>query len=109
MKSVLDVTSASFQKEVLESQEPVLVDFWATWCPPCRRLSPKVEELAEEYKGRLKVAKIDSDSNQDLAARYQIQALPTLLFFKDGQVKASLVGDHQKTAIARQIDTVLVG
>jgi thioredoxin 1 len=107
MKSVLDVTSASFQKEVLESDEPVLVDFWATWCPPCRRLSPKVEELAEEYKGRLKVAKIDSDSNQDLAAKYQIQALPTLLFFKKGQVKGSLVGDHQKSAIAQQIDSLL--
>ena len=107
MRSVLDVTSETFQREVLESSEPVLVDFWATWCPPCRRLSPKVEELAEEYRGRLKVAKIDSDSNQDLAAKYQIQALPTLLFFKKGQVLGQLVGDHQKAKIAEQIDTLL--
>jgi thioredoxin 1 len=107
MRSVVDVTSETFQREVLESSEPVLVDFWATWCPPCRRLSPKVEELAEEYRGRLKVAKIDSDSNQDLAARYQIQALPTLLFFKKGKVLGQLVGDHQKSKIAEQIDTLL--
>jgi thioredoxin 1 len=107
LRSVVDVTSGTFQKEVLESTEPVLVDFWATWCPPCRRLSPKVEELAEEYRGRLKVDKIDSDSNQDLAARFEIRALPTLLFFKKGQVQASLVGDHQKSAIARQIDSLL--
>jgi thioredoxin 1 len=102
-----DVTSATFDQEVLQSPEPVLVDFWATWCPPCRRLSPKVEELAQEYKGRLRVAKIDVDSNQDLAARYQIQAMPTLLFFKKGEVQASLVGDQQKQVIARQIDSLL--
>jgi thioredoxin 1 len=102
-----DVTSATFDQEVLQSPEPVLVDFWATWCPPCRRLSPKVEELAQEYKGRLRVAKIDVDSNQDLAARYQIQAMPTLLFFKKGEVHASLVGDQQKQVIARQIDSLL--
>jgi len=107
MSSVLDVTSATFQKEVLESGEPVLVDFWATWCPPCRRLSPKVAELAQEYSGRVKVAKIDSDSNQDLAARYQVQALPTLLFFKGGQVQGQLVGDQQKTTIAQQLDGML--
>jgi thioredoxin 1 len=107
MGAVLDVTSATFQAEVLESQQPVLVDFWATWCPPCRRLSPKVEELAQEYSGRVKVAKIDSDSNQDLAARYQVQALPTLLFFKDGKVQGQLVGDQQKGAIARHLDGLL--
>jgi thioredoxin 1 len=102
-----DVTSATFDQEVLQSPEPVLVDFWATWCPPCRRLSPKVEELAQEYQGRLRVAKIDVDSNQDLAARYQIQAMPTLLFFKKGEVQAALVGDQQKQVIARQIDSLL--
>jgi len=107
MSSVLDVTSATFQKEVLDAPEPVLVDFWATWCPPCRRLAPKVAELAEEYRGRVKVAKIDSDSNQELAARYQVQALPTLLFFKGGQVQGALVGDQQKSAIAQQLDGLL--
>ena len=107
MSSVLDVTSATFQKEVLDAGEPVLVDFWATWCPPCRRLAPKVAELAEEYRGRVKVAKVDSDSNQELAARYQVQALPTLLFFKGGQVQGSLVGDQQKSTIAQQLDGML--
>ena len=100
----LHVTNASFEAEVLRSSEPVLVDFWATWCPPCRMIAPAVEELASEYAGKAKVAKLDVDENPEIAQRYGVQSIPTLLVFKDGQVVEQRVGALPKAEMARMLD-----
>ena len=101
---VLHVTSANFEAEVLRSSEPVLVDFWAAWCPPCRMIAPAVEALAQEYEGKAKVAKLDVDENPDLAERYGVQSIPTLLVFKDGQVVEQRIGALPKAEMARMLD-----
>lgn len=92
MGNVSELTQNEFKTEVLESSTPVLVDFWAPWCGPCRRVAPLVEELAQQYAGRLKVCKIDVDHNQELAASYGINSIPTLMIFKDGEVVDRFVG-----------------
>ena len=107
MTEVLDVTESSFDSDVLQSEQPVLIDFWAEWCTPCKRLSPVIAELAEEYKGRLRVAKIDADANPELAAKYQVRALPTVLFLKGGTVSGSLVGNQPKATLQSTIDDLL--
>ncbi|GEN10180.1 thioredoxin [Myxococcus fulvus] len=89
---VIELGDARFHQEVLESKEPVLVDFTATWCPPCRAIAPTVAALATEYRGRMKVAKLDVDANQETAQRYNIRSVPALLLFKDGQVVQQLLG-----------------
>ncbi|MCK8501034.1 thioredoxin [Myxococcus sp. MISCRS1] len=89
---VIELGDARFHQEVLESKEPVLVDFTAAWCPPCRAIAPTVAALATEYRGRLKVAKLDVDANQETAQRYNIRSVPALLLFKDGQVVQQLLG-----------------
>ena len=89
---VLMVGDSDFKKEVLESDQPVLVDFWATWCAPCRTIAPAVEELAGRYKGKVKVAKLNVDENQDTPQSYGIRMLPTLLVFKGGKVVDQLIG-----------------
>jgi thioredoxin 1 len=89
---VITINDESFRKEVLEAQEPVLVDFTAQWCAPCRYLAPTVEALATDYKGRVKVAKVDVDENQGVAEQYGIRSMPTLLFFKKGVVVGQVVG-----------------
>jgi thioredoxin 1 len=104
---VLDVTQANFDEKVLQSPIPVLVDFWAEWCGPCRQLAPVIKQLASEYQGKLRVAKVDADANPELAAKFQVRALPTLLFIKAGAVAGSLVGNQPKATLARHIDTVL--
>jgi thioredoxin 1 len=101
---VLHLTSANFETEVLRSSEPVLVDFWATWCPPCRMIAPTVEALAGEYAGKAKVGKLDVDESPDLAQRYGVQSIPTLLVFKDGQVVEQRIGALPKAEIARMLD-----
>lgn len=90
---ISDTTDAAFQSEVLESNLPVLVDFWATWCGPCRALAPHVEAIAHDFSGRLKVVKMDIDSNPKTPASYGIRGIPTLLVFKGGQVVDKLVGN----------------
>lgn len=90
---ISDTTDDAFQSEVLDSKLPVLVDFWATWCGPCRALAPHVETIATEFSGRLKVVKIDIDSNPQTPAKYGIRGIPTLLIFKDGQMVDKLVGN----------------
>jgi thioredoxin 1 len=101
------VTEATFDGEVLKSEIPVLVDFWAEWCGPCRLVAPIVEELAGEYAGRLKVTKVDVDDNQSLAMRYQIMSIPTLGVFRKGELVERIVGFFPKAEIKRRLDGAL--
>ena len=102
-----DVTDATFEEQVLEASEPVLVDFWAAWCAPCRMLAPTIDQIAEEYSGKARVFKLDVDNNSETAARYGVKGIPTLLLFKDGEVKDQIVGATSKGNIAKMIDEQL--
>ena len=103
----LEVTDDSFASEVLNSELPVLVDFWAEWCGPCKMVSPIVEELSNEYNGKVKVAKLDVDSNPQTATNYGIRGIPTLLMFKDGSAVDQIVGAVPKTQIAERLDKII--
>jgi len=107
MATPLAVTEQSFDGEVLKSDVPVLVDFWAEWCGPCRMVAPIVEELATEYAGRLKVTKIDVDDNQNLAMRYNIMSIPTLGVFRGGEMIERIVGYMPKGELKRRLDGAL--
>ncbi len=98
------VNESTFQKEVLESDIPVLVDFFATWCGPCKMLAPVIDELAASYAGKVKVCKVDIDQSMNLAAKYQVQAVPTLAFFKNGQLAEVSVGALPKAALTAKMD-----
>lgn len=97
------VTDSSFQSDVIESDKPVLVDFWATWCGPCRMVAPVVEELAGEYEHDLTVAKLDVDVNGETAMKYQVQAIPTLILFKDGKPAERIVGFRNKARLVADL------
>lgn len=101
------ISDAAFEKEVLQSEQPVLVDFWAAWCGPCRALAPVVDEVATEYQGKLKVMKMDVDANNQTPARYGIRGIPALLLFKDGNVAEQIVGFVPKDTIEKTIAKVL--
>ncbi len=101
--AILEVTDANFDATVLKSEQPVLVDFWATWCGPCRAIAPIVEELAVAYKGRAVVGKMDVDSNPATPARYGVRGIPTLLVFKGGQVAEQIVGYVGKDVIEKAL------
>jgi thioredoxin len=105
--AVAEVNDASFEQEVLQSDQPVLVDFWAAWCGPCKALSPIVDEVASEYSGKLKVMKMDVDRNQATPMRYGIRGIPALLLFKGGKVADQIVGYVPKDTIARSITRVI--
>ena len=105
--AALEVTDDSFSNEVLNSELPVLVDFWAEWCGPCKMVSPIVEELANEYNGKVKVAKLDVDSNPQTATNYGIRGIPTLLMFKDGSAVDQIVGAIPKAQIAERLDKII--
>jgi len=101
---IVEVTDANFDQDVLKADQPVLVDFWATWCGPCRAIAPIVDELAKEYQGKIKVGKMDVDRNNATPMRYGVRGIPTLLVFKGGQVKEQIVGYVQKETIQKALD-----
>ena len=103
----IKVDEQNFEKEVLGSSEPVMVDFWAEWCGPCKVLGPIVSEIAEEYKGKLKVGKLNVDENNSLAMRYGVMSIPTLKFFKGGKVVGELIGAAPKSTLETEIKKYL--
>jgi len=103
----VEITDANFESMVLEADKPAVVDFWAVWCGPCRIVGPIVEELAGEYEGKAVIGKLDVDSNRDTAVKYGIQAIPTMLFFKNGQVADRIVGAADKKTIQAKLDALL--
>jgi thioredoxin 1 len=102
------VTDATFADEVLGSDIPVLVDFWAEWCGPCHRIAPVLDELATEYEGRVRIVKLDADNNPDTARKYNIMAMPTLIVFRNGEPVSQVMGAHPKTKMRAQLDEALV-
>ena len=102
--NLTEFNDANFQQEVLQSTVPVLVDFWAPWCGPCRMLTPTVEELAKDYEGKVKVGKLNTDDSPDTATNYGISSIPTILFFKGGQVVERLVGVNPKSRFQQILD-----
>lgn len=106
-EGLIEVTSATWDKEVLQSNHVVMVDFWAVWCGPCRMVAPTVEELAKEYMGKLKVTKLNTDENPDIASRYKIMGIPTLMFFKNGEKIDQIVGAVPKPQLKAKIDSLL--
>ena len=104
--NIVTLNSGNFSDEVLKSSEPVLVDFWAEWCGPCKMIAPVLDELASEYDGRIKIGKVNIDEDQALATQYGVRAIPTLLIFKDGQVAEQLVGMRSKRDLKSSLDKV---
>ena len=102
--NILEFSDNNFEQEVLKSDKPVLVDFWATWCQPCLRIAPTVEAVADEYAGRARVGKLNVDENQSVTSRYNIRSIPTLLVFKNGEIKEVVVGTTTKDNLAKMLD-----
>ncbi len=106
-EGVIEVTTASWDQEVLGAKGLVMVDFWAVWCGPCRMVAPTVEEIAKEYAGKVKVCKLNTDENSEIASRYKIMGIPTLMFFKDGEKVEQIVGAVPKAQLKAKIDQFL--
>ena len=106
-EKVLHVTDASFEQEVMKSATPVLIDFWAPWCAPCRAIAPMVDELAAEYEGRLKVVKINVDDNPQVPARFGVRGIPNLVIIKGGEVKQQIVGAAPKKNLIAAVDSAI--
>lgn len=100
------ITDDNFKQEVIESDKPVLIDFWAVWCGPCKIIDPIVEELTNEYEGKIKFGKLDVDNNQQTAIKYGVRSIPTLLIFKDGKIKDTIIGAVPKKHIVQKLDAV---
>ena len=98
-----EVTEANFQKEVLESTEPVLIDFWAEWCTPCKMIGPLVDQIADEYQGKVRVGKLDADANPDVLMRYNVMGIPTLMLFKGGEAVERITGYQPKDKITSKL------
>jgi thioredoxin 1 len=100
----ITITDNNFEQEVLKSDKPVLIDFWAAWCGPCRMVAPIVEEIASDYKDKVKVGKLDVDENQETSIKYGVRSIPTLLIFKDGKVKETIIGAVPKAQIIQKLN-----
>ena len=109
MAKPIEVTEETFQATVLENTLPVIVDFWAAWCPPCKILGPIIEEISNDYEGKAVVCKVDVDKNQSLAQKYSIRSIPTVLLIKNGEIKDQVVGAMPKEQLSVKIDAVLKG
>ncbi len=107
MSNAIAVTAATFDEEVLKSAVPVIVDFWATWCGPCRMIAPHLDKIAADYSGRAKVVKVDVDQEPDLALQYGVQSIPTLLYIANGEVKDQTVGALSYKDIAAKLEAIL--
>lgn len=107
MVKLLEFTDENFQNEVKESSIPVMVDFWAVWCAPCRMIAPFVEEIAKEYGDRIKVGKLNVDSNQKTAAEFGIRSIPSILIFKDGKVAEQIIGAVPKKELIKKVESIL--
>ncbi|NIS37818.1 thioredoxin [Candidatus Saccharibacteria bacterium] len=107
MAKPIEITDSNFEQEVLQSDKPVLIDFWAVWCGPCKMVAPIVEELANEYEGKLKVGKLDVDHNPNVAMKYGIRSIPTLLIFNDGKVADQIIGAVPKPHIVDKLSAVV--
>ena len=105
--TITDVSDTNFQAEVLESDTPVLVDFWAPWCGPCRMVAPIVEELAGEYEGRVKFVKLNTDENPNTAAAFQVLSIPTMIIFKGGEPAKKIIGAYPKRKLEGELESVL--
>ena len=105
--AVRELTDSNFDSEVIRADIPVLVDFWAEWCQPCRMLAPTIEEIADEYKGKAKVGKLDTDANRETSMKYNISAIPTVILFKDGEVQKKFVGLTSKDQFKTALDDVV--
>lgn len=105
----IELNESNFEAEVLSASQPVLVDFWAPWCGPCRSMAPVIDDLSKEYNGKVKIAKLNVDENQSLAASYGIMSIPTMLIFKEGKVMGQIVGYTPKNVLAKKIEAVMEG
>ena len=103
----IEITDGNFEAEVLQSDKPVLIDFWAAWCAPCRMIAPIVEELAQEYDGKVKIGKLDVDVNQQTAIKYGVRSIPTVLIIKNGEVADTIIGALPKKAFIDKLNAVL--
>lgn len=108
MKQTIEINAANFEREVLQSREPVLVDFWAEWCPPCKMLGPVIDEIAAEQAGRVKVGKVNIQDSPELAERFGIQSIPTLLYFVGGKIQDQTVGAVAKRVIVGKLEKLAV-
>jgi thioredoxin 1 len=106
-ENVITLTDSNFEEEVLKSKIPVLIDFWAEWCGPCKMIAPSIVEIASEFKGKVKVGKLDVDSNQETTAKFRILNIPTLLFFKEGKVIEQILGAVPKKKIVTKLESIL--
>ena len=104
--AVLEFTDENFEQEVIQSGTPVLVDFWAEWCMPCKMLTPTIEELAQDFSGRVKVGKVDTDANREVSVKYGINAIPTIIVFKDGEMVKKFVGMTAKQEFADELENL---
>ena len=104
--NILNLTTENFEAEVTQSKKPILVDFWAEWCGPCKALVPILDELAAEYDGRVRIGKVNVDEHQDLAAKFHVQSIPTMLFFKNGEITEQVVGLRGKRELKLKLDSL---